>query len=281
LNPATAAVLFTAAMAAAALGSALGMAGGIFVVPLLTTYMHTSFSTSVAVSLVSVVACSCASAPQFLSARLTNMRLAVVLETATVSGSFAAVALLGLLTNRLLYLLFAVTMVISAWQMFAGREAPTRPDASTASSWGTRLRLHASYPGAQGQGAVTYWVNRLPLGLTLMFGAGLLSALLGIGSGVLKIPAMDSALRLPVKVSSATANLMIGVTAAGSAAAHLLHGDLRLDLAAPITLGSVAGAICGAPVLTRLPSSILRAILILVLLALAGVMTVQALRVGA
>src|SRR5207244_12021071 len=109
------------------------------------------------------------------------------------------------------------------------------------------LRLDASYPD-RGQ-TVAYRVQRLPLGMLLMYGAGMISALLGIGSGVLKIPAMDTALRLPIKVSSATSNFMIGVTAAASAGASFMRGDIVPAVAGPVALGSVLGAICGVHIL--------------------------------
>lgn len=250
-------VVFVAAVGANALGSALGMAGGIFVVPVLTAVAHTALPVAIAVSLVSVVACSCASAPRFLSAGITDLRLAVVLEMATASGAFAGVLLVGHAPSALLFALFTAVLAVSAAQIVAGRRRDTRVQAPSG-DLDVRLRL------ADGP----YRVHRLPLGLTLMFGAGLLSTLLGIGSGVLKIPAMDTALRLPLKVSSATANLMIGVTAAGGAAAYLLRGEVDPGLAAPVVLGSVAGSLLGAPALTRVPNTALRIVFATVLIGL-------------
>ena len=119
-----------------------------------------------------------------------------------------------------LYFLFAVILAVSARQMLARRgESIIRPAVADAGQWASRFRLHSSYPDRAGGQFVAYRVERLPLGMVLMYGAGLISASLGIGSGVLKIPAMDTALRLPIKVSSATSNFMIGVTAAASAGA--------------------------------------------------------------
>ena len=124
--------------------------------------------------------------------------------------------------------------------------------------------------------AVSYQLIRLPLGAGLMFGAGTLSALLGIGSGVLKIPAMDVAMKLPIKVSSATASMMIGVTACGAAAAYLLSGTLDLELSAPVVLGSLAGSVLGAKILVRATGPSLRVAFATVLLALAVPMTANA-----
>lgn len=225
------AVLFVGSLAAGALGSALGMAGGIFVVPLLTLVAHVPFPAAVAVSLVSVIACSCASAPGFLAAGLPNLRLALVLEVFTALGALVGVLMIGLVPSSVLYGIFAAVLLVSAVQTIAGRREPV-----PATGTSRHPRLDGAYTDRHGV-TIPYRVARLPLGMTFMFGAGTLSALLGIGSGVLKIPAMDAAMRLPIKVSSATANLMIGVTACGAAAAYVIAGTLDLQLMAPVVLG--------------------------------------------
>ncbi|GMA42181.1 sulfite exporter TauE/SafE family protein [Mobilicoccus caccae] len=265
-------VLFFGALAAGALGSALGMAGGIFVVPLLTLVAHVPFPTAVAVSLVSVIACSCASAPRFLSAGLTNLRLAVVLEVATTFGALIGVLMIGGVPDSILYGIFAAVLFVSAIQMIVGRRGRVPQPALHGSRYQSLGGAFTDHDGS----TVGYQVSRLPLGATFMFGAGALSALLGIGSGVLKIPAMDAALKLPIKVSSATANLMIGVTACGAAAAYLFSGTLDLTLSAPIVLGSLAGSILGAKILVRAAGPSLRLVFIIVLLALAVPMIANA-----
>ncbi|EGD53683.1 sulfite exporter TauE/SafE family protein [Gordonia neofelifaecis] len=259
-------VLFLGALAAGALGSALGMAGGIFVVPLLTLVADVPFLTAVAVSLVSVIACSCASAPPFLVSGLTNLRLAVVLEVCTAAGALLGILMIGMVPNPVLYATFAAVLLISAAQLIAGRRTGEQVPAGPASS--VSRSVAGTYRDHDGE-AVGYQVARLPLGMTYMFGAGVLSALLGIGSGVLKIPAMDSAMRLPIKVSSATANLMIGVTACGAAIAYLVSGTLDLQLAAPVVLGSLAGSLVGARILVRVSGQSLRVVFTVVLIALA------------
>jgi hypothetical protein len=119
---------------------------------------------------------------------------------------------------------------------------------------------------------VAYEVQRVPMGMMLMYGAGLISALLGIGSGVLKIPAMDTALRLPIKVSSATSNFMIGVTASASAGAYFLRGNIVPAIAGPVALGSVLGSIFGARILMVISKDKIRLLFVIVLLALAAQM---------
>jgi uncharacterized membrane protein YfcA len=138
------------------------------------------------------------------------------------------------------------------------------------------LRLDSSYPDPDHGVARSYRVHRVGWGMALMYGAGVISALLGIGSGVLKIPAMDTALRLPMKVSSATSNFMIGVTAAASAGAYFLRGQIDPLIAGPVALGSVVGAIVGARLLMRIPSDRLRVGFVIVLVVLAVQMALAA-----
>lgn len=266
-------LLLGASALAGALGGALGMAGGVFIVPFLTAVMHLPWPAAVAISLVSVVACSGASTPAFLAAGLPHLRLAVVLEVATVAGAIAGVLLAGRLPVRLLYGAFAVVLIASAVQLARGRRA-VQPAASPSPGRRSPWRLDGTLPDSDGGGS--YTVHRLPVGMGAMFGAGLLSALLGIGSGVLKIPAMDGALRLPIKVSSATASLMIGITAAGTAAAVLIRDQVDLSYAVPVVLGSVIGSTLGARILVRVPAGPLRIGFVVVLLALTVPMVINA-----
>jgi uncharacterized membrane protein YfcA len=270
-----------AAFGASALGGVLGMASGIFIVPILTLLFGLDIHVAIGASLVSVIACSCGSAAPFLKERLTNIRLAIVLETATTLGALTGVFLIGIIPTAYLYVLFAAVLAVSAQQMLARRRDPTDAAATTtgARSWATVLRLHSAVPDPAGGPATPYQVGRVPLGLSLMYGAGLISALLGIGSGVLKIPAMDTALRLPIKVSSATSNFMIGVTAAASAGAYFVRGDIDIGIAGPIALGSVVGALVGARLLMGLPGDKLRIFFVIVLALLAVQMLMSALGV--
>ncbi|HCN91495.1 MAG TPA: permease, partial [Oxalobacteraceae bacterium] len=190
--------LFAVALGASALGGMLGMASGIFVVPILAMFGGVDIHTGVGASIVSVIACSCSSASSFLKGSLTNIRLAVVLETATTLGALTGVFLVGIIPVSYLYCLFAVVLLVSARQMLARRADPVATASEkTGTGWADTLKLHASYPDRALGHEVAYQVQRVPMGMTLMYGAGLISALLGIGSGVLKIPAMDTALRLP------------------------------------------------------------------------------------
>ena len=267
--------LFAVALGTSMLGGVLGMASGIFIVPILTMFGRIDIRTAIGASLISVIACACAGAAPFLTERLTNIRLAVLLETATTSGALCGVFLAGLIATPVLYGIFALILLLSAQQMLARRKEDIVSVAVDGARWAS-LRLDSSYPERSPQREVSYTVQRLPLGMALMYGAGLISALLGIGSGVLKIPAMDTALRLPIKVSSATSNFMIGVTAAASAGAYFARGEVITVVAAPVALGSVVGAIFGARVLMAVSNDKLRLMFIAILALLAAQMMLAA-----
>jgi uncharacterized membrane protein YfcA len=183
-------------------------------------------------------------------------------------GALTGVFLAGLIPVPALFALFAAILLLSAWQMAQRRREVATVDSGPAGA------LDGVYP-EQGRD-VGYRVQRVPLGMALMYGAGLVSALLGIGSGVLKIPAMDTALRLPIKVSSATSNFMIGVTAAASAGAYFVRGEIIPNVAGPVALGSVVGALLGARVLMAMSSERLRLFFVAILVVLAGQMVLGA-----
>ena len=266
-------------LAAGMLGGMLGMAAGIFVVPALTLFFGIDIRYAVGASLVSVIACSCGSAASAMENRLTNVRLAILLEIATTLGALTGVVLGGIFRSSVLLLLFSVILLVSAHQMFRKRKPSVVAEdlEIPADRWAASLRLNSSYPEPNTNQEIPYRVTRVWLGMILMYGAGAVSSLLGIGSGVLKVPAMDSALRLPIKVSSATSNFMIGVTAAASAGIYYVRGDILPKVAAPVALGSICGAFLGAKILMRTSNDRIRTLFIFVLLALAAKMFLAAL----
>lgn len=277
-SPEFAVLVGLTALAAGLLGGMLGMASGIFIVPALTLMFGLDIRQAVGASLVSVIGCSCGSAASAMENRLTNVRLAVLLEIGTTAGALTGVVLSGVFPSSALYLLFAAILVVSACQMFRQRTTvESTADLETAPDrWATALRLHSSYPDPITQQVVEYRVCRVWLGLILMYAAGAVSSLLGIGSGVLKVPAMDSALRLPIKVASATSNFMIGVTAAASAGVYYVRGEIPIQVAAPVALGSIGGAYLGTKILMRTSNEKIRLLFIVVLLALAAKMFLAA-----
>jgi len=264
--------LFAVSLGASALGGMLGMASGIFMVPVLTIWGHLDVRSAIGASIVSVIACSCGSAAPFLKGRLTNVRLAIVLETATTAGALSGVLLAGAIPASYLFFIFGMILLLSAYQMLAKRRDPALVPTQPLTGRSTTRRLDSSYLGRD----IAYRVERLPMGMMLMYGAGLISALLGIGSGVLKVPAMDTALRLPIKVSSATSNFMICVTAAASAGAYFVRGDIVAPIAGPVALGSVVGAILGARFLMSISNDRIRLLFVAVLVALAAQMFLAA-----
>ena len=275
MNPQTELWLFAVSVAASALGGMLGMASGIFIVPILTIFGHVDIRIAIGASIVSVIACSCSSAAPFLKGRLTNVRLAIVLEIATTAGALSGVVLAGVIPTSYLFFIFGLILLLSAHQMLAKRRSTAL--APIPASTGPTSRLDSAYPDRELGDDIAYRVERLPIGLILMYGAGLSSALLGIGSGVLKVPAMDSALRLPIKVSSATSNFMIGVTAAASATTCFVRGNIVGPIAGPVVLGSVAGALLGARLLISISNDRMRVLFVAILVALAAQMFLAAL----
>ena len=175
--------LFAVSMAASALGGMLGMAGGIFIVPILTIFGHIEIHTAIGASIISVIACSCGGAAPFLKNRLTNIRLAIVLEIATTTGALTGVVLAGILPVSYLYFIFAAILFISAHQMLARRRDPVLGSAlSEANHSCDALGLNSTYPDRELGREVAYRVHRVALGMVLMYGAGLISALLAAAS---------------------------------------------------------------------------------------------------
>jgi uncharacterized membrane protein YfcA len=205
---------------------------------------------------------------------MTNIRVALVLELATTTGALTGAYLAGRLGGRWLYLIFGLVMAYSALMMFRRRRGdsprPPRP-----APWADRLRLHSSYFDEHLGREVAYRVSSTRVGLMLMYLAGIFSGLLGIGSGVLKVPAMDLAMGLPIKVSTATSNFMIGVTAAASAGVYFARGDIDPFVAAPVAVGVLLGAMVGSRSLSRLDSGSIRVVFVLVLLWMSGQMLVR------
>lgn len=255
---------FGIALLAGFLGSLLGIGGGIIVVPALTLLLGIDIRYAVGASIVSVIATSSGAAAAYVRERMTNLRVAMFLEVATTTGAITGALIAGFINPHWLYIIFAAVMGYSAVVMFRKRHeivaAVVPPDALA-----DRLRLHSGYFDQSLGRRVEYRVTRTPLGLVLMYIAGITSGLLGIGSGGLKVPAMDIGMRLPIKVSSATSNFMIGVTAAASAGVYFARGDINPFIAAPVAAGVLSGATTGSRLLGRTQSSVIRVIFVLVL----------------
>ncbi|MBC7466315.1 MAG: sulfite exporter TauE/SafE family protein [Bdellovibrio sp.] len=254
-------LLLIAAMVAGVLGSLLGLGGGIIIIPFLTLVYGIDIRYAIAASLISIVATSSGAAASYLRDSLTNLRLGVLLEIGTVTGAVVGFLLATYIKAQFLFLLFGTFLLFSAVMMLRNREEHI---STVNHPWADKLKLDSSFPNGKG-GEIAYKVEHVPLGLFLMFIAGILSALLGIGSGILKVLAMDGAMKLPIKVSSATSNFMIGVTASASAGAYFLRGDVRPEIAAPVSVGIIIGSFFGAKLMVKLPSGLIRKIFVVVL----------------
>ncbi len=198
---------------------------------------------------------------------MTDMRVGMFLELATTTGAVCGALLAAIVAPAFLFILLGVVLLLSAGMqvMRLGEEIPPL---GPASGLAAAMKLSSTYPDRGLGREVPYTAHRVPLGFALMYVAGVVSGLLGIGSGALKVLAMDGAMRLPMKVSSATSNFMIGVTAAASAGIYLARGDVDPSIAAPVALGVLAGAVSGARLLGRLSNRSVRRIFLPVLVAI-------------
>jgi len=266
--------LFLISILTGLLGAILGIGGGIFIVPVLTLMFGVHIRYAIGASIVSVIATSCSAASVFLRKGMTNIRLALVLEIATTLGALIGVALSSYVSPRFLFILFSLVLLYSGLLVLKNRVQDiglTKND-----KWAEKLSLGSSYFDLQLGQEVKYGVANFPKAFVFMGFAGVISALLGIGSGVLKVPAMDAIMKLPIKISSATSNFMIGVTAAAGASAYFLKGDVIPAIAAPVALGVFVGSKIGARIMTRLPSSGIRKLFVIVLLLAAVQMLLKA-----
>ncbi len=259
--------IFAISVAAGVIGALAGVGGGILVVPALTLLFGVDIRLAVGASIVSVIATSSGAAAAYVRDRMTDMRVGMFLELATTSGAVVGALLAAVVTSAFLYVLLGVVLLFSAAQQVLrlGEELP--PDTEV-TPLAARFRLVGSYPDARLGREVPYAAQRVPLGFAMMAGAGVVSGLLGIGSGALKVLAMDGAMRLPMKVSSATSNFMIGVTAAASAGIYLGRGDVDPTNAAPVALGVLAGATLGARLLPRMSNRHVRLVFLPVLVVI-------------
>lgn len=255
---------FTASVAAGLFGSLLGLGGGIIVVPALSLALGVDIRYAIGASIVSVIATSSGAGAAYVRQHLANIRIGMFLETATTVGALGGAFLAGIVGGRWLYLIFAAVLAYTAVAMFRhdGRDGlrPERPDALA-----DALELHGSFTDHATGRETGYRVCRSGLGLLLSGAAGVLSGLLGVGGGVIKVPAMALAMRVPMKVATATSNFMIGVTAAASAGVYFARGDINPYIAAPTAAGVLLGSVVGARLMRRVRASALRVVFAVVL----------------
>jgi len=272
-------VILVVAFIAGIIGSLLGLGGGIIVIPALTLFLHIDFRLAAGASIVSIIATSSGSAATYVKDRLSNIRVGMFLEILTSVGAVCGAFLAGMVKGSALYIVFALVLLYSLIPMGRkilaelglkrlpgaspqAREIPPDPLAM-------KLGFSSSYYDPYAKRQIDYNLHRVPAGATIMYFAGLASGLLGIGSGVFKVVALDTAMGMPMKASTATSNFMIGVTAAASAGIYFLRGDIDPLIAAPVALGVLAGSLIGTRLLARLAGASIRIIFFVVLAVIA------------
>jgi uncharacterized membrane protein YfcA len=251
-------------VAAGFLGSLTGLGGGIVIVPLLALWLGVDIRYAIGASLISIIATSSGAAAVYVKEGYTNFRIGMFLEIATTIGAMAGAFLAAMVAPSAIAVVFGAVLLYSAY--LSNRPRPERQDTAAPDRLATILKMDSNYPTANGPQA--YRVCNVPGGFSLMFLAGTLSGLLGIGSGAVKVLAMDQVMRIPFKVSTTTSTFMIGVTAAASAGVYLSRGYIDPVLAMPVMLGVIAGSTLGARILARTDTRILRIVFSLVILAL-------------
>jgi uncharacterized membrane protein YfcA len=262
------ALVAAGAFAAGFLGALTGLGGGVVLVPLLALVFGVDIRYAMGASLVSVIATSSGAAAAYVREGYSNIRIGMFLEIATTIGAIVGAVIAGHVSTRTIAIIFGLVLLYSAY--LSSRQKADQPSGGPPDGIAKLLRLNGEYPTPQGH--QSYTVTRVPAGFTLMFGAGTLSGLLGIGSGAVKVLAMDQAMRIPFKVSTTTSNFMIGVTAAASAGVYLARGYIDPAIAMPVMLGVLAGSSIGARVLMKTNTRILRLVFAAVIVFLGAQM---------
>ena len=257
-------LIFSGSILAGLMGSLLGLGGGILIVPMLSLAFGLPIQYAIGASVIAIIATSSGSASAYVRDRLSNIRVGMFLETATVSGAIVGALLASIVAPQLLYIIFGIVLLISLLPILVklGEELPQNVKNDRLA---TTLSLASSYPDKRLGEEVAYEVTNTGWGFLVMCIAGCLSGLLGIGSGVFKVLAMDTIMRIPMKVSTTTSNFMIGVTGAASASIYFARGDVHPLIAAPVALGILAGSFVGARILPLMKNTTLRKIFIPVL----------------
>src|SRR3989449_6886432 len=261
-------LLWLGSLVAGLLGALTGLGGGVVLVPLLTIFFKVDIRYAIGASLVSIIATSSGAAAAYIKEGFSNIRIGMFLEIATTLGALLGAFLAVKVPTPAIAIIFGLVLLYSAY--LSGRTQPPVPEDDHPDGLATRLGMNGTYPSANGPR--NYYVHRVPTGFTLMFGAGALSGLLGIGSGAVKVLAMDQAMRIPFKVSTTTSNFMIGVTAAASAGVYLSRGYIDPGLSMPVMLGVLTGSFLGSRMLFKAETKSLRLVFSTIILLLGAQM---------
>jgi uncharacterized membrane protein YfcA len=244
-------IILVGAYFAGLLGSLTGLGGGVVIIPLLTLLLGVDIHYAIGASLVSVIATSSGSAAAYVKEGITNIRLGMFLEIATTIGALVGALVAVYIPTQYIAVLFGVILIFSALMSLRKKVESVVIERSYLAE---KLKLNGSYPDGNG-GVAEYGVNHVSGGFFMMLFAGVISGLLGIGSGALKVVAMDGIMRIPFKVSTTTSNFMIGVTAAASAVVYLQRGYIDPGISMPVVIGVLFGAMTGSKILVHTKSS--------------------------
>ena len=255
--------IFLISLLAGCLGALSGLGGGVVIVPVLTILFHVDIRYAIGASLVSVIATSSGAAAAYVREGFSNVRIGMFLEVATTLGALVGAWLTAKVSTHIIGTAFGIVLLYSAYVSLKKKKLHGTTQSNRMAE---SLQLQGTFPGENGQ--EDYVAQRVPAGFGLMFTAGTLSGLLGIGSGAVKVLAMDQAMDLPFKVSTTTSNFMIGVTAAASAGIYLSRGYIVPALAMPVMLGVLAGSLAGSRLLVKAPVRTLRIVFSLVIVML-------------
>lgn len=259
------ALLFFFSFLAGVLGALTGLGGGVIVIPTLVLIFGVNIHYAMGASLISVIATSSGAAAAYLREGYINIRIGLFLETAAVIGALMGALLIAIVAKTFLSVVFSLVLFFSAYLTIKRHEQ--RDSYTSSHAWANKFNLDGIYP--EQMAFIPYKVQNVPIALFIMLLAGLMSGLLGIGSGTLKVLAMDHAMRLPYKVATTTSNFMIGITAAVSAGIYFANGYIVPSIAFPVMLGVLTGSFLGAKVLTKIHTHILRIIFSIVICLIA------------
>ena len=252
------------------LGSLVGLGGGIIITPALTILFGFDIKYAIGASIVAVIATSSGSAIAFVKDHISNMRVGMLLEVFTTAGGVVGALMAGVFSSKLLYIFFSLILLNSFYGMLKKTGLITKAKKEEVvvenDKYAEKYKLNSSYYDKAIDQTIDYNVTNVPQGSLVMFGAGFASGLLGIGSGAFKVVALDTYMKLPIKVSTATSNFMMGVTATASALIYFFNGTINPIVAAPIAIGTLIGSRTGAKVMQRLDAKYIRYIFLPILL---------------
>ena len=258
------------AVLAGFLGSLVGLGGGIIITPALTILFGFDIKYAIGASIVAVIATSSGSAIAFVKDHVSNMRVGMLLEVFTTAGGVVGALMAGVFSSKLLYIFFSLILLNSFYGMLKKTGLITKlkkeEEKVENDKYAEKYKLNSTYYDKATGETVKYNVTNVPQGSLVMFGAGFASGLLGIGSGAFKVVALDTYMKLPIKVSTATSNFMMGVTATASALIYFFNGTINPVVAAPIAIGTLIGSRTGAKVMQRLDAKYIRYIFLPILL---------------